>query len=372
MFSFIHTSDLHLGKRFGRMPEALRGRLTEARHASIQTLAELAKTEGAAAVLVAGDVFDAETPSPAVVRQALRAMGAAADIRWVLLPGNHDSLAADPLWSSIGAQRPDNVILALTPTPIEIAAGVVILPAPCTARRPGRDLTEWMSDAEVDPSAIRIGLAHGAVQSFGEDGASDVIAPDRAERSGLDYLALGDWHGQMRIGERTWYSGAPEPDRFKHRAPGRALVVSIGERGAPPVAAPADTGAFDWRTCDVSLQPGADAGARLTDSLPEIGRRRQTLARVVVEGRCSLAERAALIGASAAVEADFAWFELREDDLGLDYEVDDLDVIDKAGALREAAEALLADARSDALSAPEREAAKAALSRLYDYVTEAS
>lgn len=353
------------------MPEELRGRLTEARHASIGALGALAKAEGAAAILVAGDMFDTETPSTAIVRQALQAMSAEANIHWVLLPGNHDSLAADQLWSAIGAQKPDNVCLALRPETIEIAPGVVILPAPCTTRRPGRDLTEWMSGAETGASAIRIGLAHGAVQSFGEDGASDVIAPDRAERAGLDYLALGDWHGQMRIGERTWYSGVPEPDRFKHSAPGRALVVSIEGRGAVPVVASADTGAFDWKTCEIALLSGEDTAARFTDSLPEISRRRQTLARIVVSGRCRLSERAALISASAEAAPDFAWFALREGDLALDYEVDDLDVIDKAGALRQAAEDLLKDARSETIPPSEREAAKAALSRLYDYVTEA-
>jgi exonuclease SbcD len=97
MLRFIHTSDLHLGKRFGRMPEELRGRLAEARHSVIARLTELARSNNAAAILVAGDVFDTETPSPSILRQALQAMAAEPRVKWVLIPGNHDSLVADEL-----------------------------------------------------------------------------------------------------------------------------------------------------------------------------------------------------------------------------------------------------------------------------------
>src|SRR5690606_10961405 len=223
MFRFLHTSDLHIGKRFGNMPEDVRGRLREARHSAITRLAEQARVNGAEAILLAGDTFDTETPTPAMLRQALAAMHQQSDMRWVILPGNHDSLLADELWTGAGRVLPDNVALATAAEPMALRPGVVILPAPCTTRRPGRDLTEWMDSATSSDGEIRIGLAHGPIQGFSEEGgASDVIAPDRAGRAGLDYLALGDWHGQIRVNERTWYSGTPEPDRFKHNAPGRA------------------------------------------------------------------------------------------------------------------------------------------------------
>ena len=206
MVRFIHTADLHLGKRFGQFPESLRGRLTEARHQSIPIMSNLARTHGADFILIAGDVFDTGTPSPSVIRQAMQAMSADSEIKWIIIPGNHDSLSSDELWRQVANDRPQNVLLGLENRPIEIAPATVVLPAPCLNRRPGRDLTEWMSDADIESDSICIGLAHGAVQSFGEDGASEIIAPDRAQQSGLDYLALGDWHGQISINDRTWYS----------------------------------------------------------------------------------------------------------------------------------------------------------------------
>ena len=227
MIRLLHTADLHLGKPFGRFPEDLRGRLREARHASIGRLAAAARANGVADILVAGDTFDSQTPSPATLRQALQAMAADPGITWWLLPGNHDSLAAGELWQRIVREAPPNVRPLLSPEAVEMAPGAFLLPAPGTQRRPGRDLTAGMAEVATPAGALRIGLAHGAVQSFSEDGNPALIPPDRAETAGLAFLALGDWHGQLRIGARTWYAGTPEADGFKHAAPPGALVVTL-------------------------------------------------------------------------------------------------------------------------------------------------
>lgn len=157
MFRFIHSSDLHLGKRFGNLPEDLRGRLREARHGAIVRLATQARVNGATAILLAGDTFDTETPTPAILRQALAEMGQHAAITWVLLPGNHDSLLADQLWDAARGAAPPNIILATQSAVLDLAPGISLLPAPCTARRPGLDLTDWMTDAVTPDGLMRIG-----------------------------------------------------------------------------------------------------------------------------------------------------------------------------------------------------------------------
>ncbi len=368
MLRFIHSSDLHLGKRFGQLPEDLRGRLREARHAAIQRLAEQARAHGADTVLLAGDTFDTETPAPEILRQALAAMRDHAPLRWILLPGNHDSLAADPLWTAMRAAAPDNVTLAVEPAPIALGDNAVLLPAPCPARRPGRDLTEWMDGAITPDGAVRIGLAHGAIQSFSEDsGASDILAPDRAQRAGLSYLALGDWHGRMQINERTFYSGTPEPDRFKHAEPGQALLVGIDGPSAPPQVTPLPTGSFTWQTLELALMSGDDAAARLAGHLVTGAARRQTLLRVVASGRCSVASRSALLTALDKVAPEFAYAAIDDDALASDCTSTDLDLIDRSGALRNAAETLLTQSTDERLALEERDIARAALARLFAY-----
>lgn len=373
MFRFIHSSDLHLGKRFGNMPEDLRGRLREARHTVIGRLAEQAREHGANVILLAGDTFDTETPAPEIRRQALAEMGHHAPLRWVLLPGNHDSLQATPLWQSLRADAPDNVVLATETEAILIEPGVAVLPAPCTTRRPGRDLTEWMGGAAVPEGIIRIGLAHGAIRTFSEEAvASDVVAPDRAARSGLDYLALGDWHGTVTVDPRTYYSGTPEPDRFKHDRPGQALVVAIAAAGAVPEVTPVETGTFAWTTAPLHLMPDDDSAALLAEALPVGSLRRRTLLRVAASGRARLAGRTALAAAIDHAAPEFAWLELDESELATECESDDLDLIDRAGALREAAETLLAESSDEMRSADDREIAHGALVRLFSYAEKAA
>lgn len=368
MFRFIHSSDLHLGKRFGNFSGDLPGRLREARHGVIGRLAQHAHEQGAITILLAGDTFDTETPAPDIRRQALAAMRDHAPIRWVILPGNHDSLQAAQLWSMLSAEAPENVVLATEPLPIPLAPGVALLPAPCTARRPGRDMSAWMDTAATPEGTIRIGLAHGAIRDFSEEAAAlDVIAPDRARHAGLDYLALGDWHGALAVDPRTRYSGTPEPDRFKHDRPGEALLVSIAGPSAMPEVTSLATASFAWRTLDLHLLDGDDPATALEALLPENRQRRQTLARLVATGRSRLPARTALAEAIARAVPDFAFLELDDTGLATECEASDLDLVDRAGALREAAAALLAEAQDERRPAAEREIARAALARLFSY-----
>jgi DNA repair exonuclease SbcCD nuclease subunit len=367
VFTFLHASDLHLGRPFGAFPEGIRNRLREARQAALGELAAAARAAGARHVLLAGDTFDAETPAPDTLRHALAAMGEAADLTWLLLPGNHDSLAAGELWRRVAAEGPANLRAVAADAPFALASGAWLLPAPCTQRHSGRDLTEAMA-APTPEGALRIGLAHGGVIDFsGEEGAAGIIPPDRAARAGLDYLALGDWHGRLQVGPATWYPGTPEADSFKHPGPAGALAVTLGE-GAARVQTVA-IGRFLWSGPALDLLPGEDLAGRLSQLLPAAGRR-DALVRLRVTGRLALAERAALQALLDRTGPDFGWFDADLASLAAEVRPDDLDRIDRAGALRQAAEALQAEAEDTALPAADRATAAAALARLYAFAQE--
>lgn len=371
-FRFIHTSDLHLGKGFGTMPEDLRGRLIEARHEVLARLAQVARDRGAGHVLLAGDTFDTTGPSEAVRRQAATAMAAAEGIDWWIIPGNHDSLAGEELWRLFEAEAGPNVHVLHDPEPVEMAVGAWLLPAPLPRRFPGHDLTGWMDDAETPEGALRIGLAHGGITDFGEDAdSSALIAPDRAARARLDYLALGDWHGALAVGERTRYSGAPERDRFRHPGRGVCLAVTIDAPGAVPRVDEVAVGRFDWSSPELDLSPSDDAAARLRDLLPpDRAARRNVLVRVAAHGFVGMTERGALEDAAAAAAPDFGWFALDTADLSTEYEAGDLDLIASGGALRTAAEALRRETADPALSQHGQRIAEAALNRLWTLVRE--
>jgi len=365
---FLHGSDVHLGKPFGGFPEAVRHRLRQARQDSLGLLATAARTGGASHVLLAGDTFDAETPTRATLRQAVNAMAGHDDLTWVLMPGNHDHLGAAEIWGTLSREKPGNVMLAVAAAPMALTGGAVLLPAPCTARAPGRDLTEWMGEAPTG-EAVRIGLGHGSIRDFRSveemgGAGSAVIPPDRARLSGLDYLGLGDWHGRIEVGPRTWYSGTPEPDSFKPHRPAGALLVAIPAPGAEVEVTEVETGQIGWTRLTLDLLDGEDAAERLAAALPGLALRARTLIDIRASGRTGLAARAALEQAIAEVTPDFLWAESDLSGLSVLREGGDLALIDDRGAVRDAAEALAAAAEAgDAV-------AGAALARLYSYALE--
>ena len=371
MIKFIHSSDLHLGKPFGRFPEDVRVRLRQARADALPKLAALASQGGASHIVLAGDTFDQTTPAPSVIRQAMNCMRAAKNVIWVLMPGNHDHANATELWRQVLQDAPENVSVLLEPSPHFLADGVVLLPAPPGERHPGRDLTEWFDSAPTG-DLIRIGLAHGSVTDFdsSEEGGSSIIPIDRARRAGLAYLGLGDWHGQMRLGPETWYSGAPEADGFKHTQTPAALLVEIAAAGAPAKITSLPTGSIAWQRTHLTLTEEDEALVAHEQALPPLESRALTLFDLVVTGRGHALDRVALEQAVQRAAPDFLWHRTDFSGLGIVHDTDDLDAIDQQGALRAAAETLARDAADLHLTPEAREVAEAALSYLFSYALE--
>ncbi len=360
---FLHTSDWQLGKPFGRAPDEARAALLEARLDAIDALAAGARREGAGWVLVAGDVFDSAEPGDRVYRQALTRMKVADDVRWALLPGNHDPARADGLWSRLAGEAPANVIACLEPEAMRLDEGAWLLPAPLQYKRTFEDPTAWFDTVATPAGALRIGLAHGPVTDFTSGGGvANLLAPDRAKRAGLTYLALGDWHGRRVIDAFTHYSGTPEPDDFGREVTGVALLVEARNAAAPPTVTDLPIGRYTWLAEDWMLNQVEDIDDRLA-SLAAGVERRHLVARLKIAGLLTLAGRVAVRDRlENGLSHEIRWLDLNMADLYARPTEHDLADIDANGVLREAAERLQAMAAAG--DAQGRRAA-AALERLY-------
>lgn len=272
---FLHTADWQIGRQYGRFDSDDAVALAEARFTCVERIATLASEWQVDAVLVAGDVFDAQTVSDRVIRRLFNAMQAYSG-PWLLLPGNHDAALVESVWSR--AERlqavPDNVHVLLRPEALSFAAaGFVVLPAPLTQRQTNRDLTEWFASADTPDTLLRIGLAHGSVQGIlaAEIDSPNPIAAGRAEQARLDYLALGDWHGLKQVDARTWYSGTPEQERFKNNGAGQVLNVEIAGPGAPAEVTAHNIGGYQWQQWRREIQLASDIDRCLAelDALPD-------------------------------------------------------------------------------------------------------
>ncbi len=304
LISLLHTADWQIGRVFSQFEPDDAAALFEARFAVVERLASIATEQSVDAVLVAGDVFDAQTVTEKTIRRLFNAMGGFTGA-WVLMPGNHDAALAESVWTHacrLGA-IPANVIVCLEPKPVVVAGKFTLLPAPLTQRHTYADLTEWFSTDASGDALPRIGLAHGSVQGIlSEDiDSANPIAAGRAQGVGLVYLALGDWHGTKCVDDRTWYAGTPETDRFKANDSGQALLVSIESVGAPPVVVAMPTGKFRWRQIEQHLAVDSDVDG-LVDMLNSAGS--DDVLQVRVSGTCNLAGHRKLIAALGAARAN--------------------------------------------------------------------
>ena len=358
---FVHTADLQIGKSFGQFPPDIATVLRAGRLGTLKQIAALARDRGVDAVLVAGDCFD----DIAVADETLRRFKVALepfDGTWVLLPGNHDPAIAESPWSRLKRLTlPANVIIADEPVPIAIGDRAVVLPAPLRRRRDAADLTDWFDTALTDDHLIRIGLAHGSVREFLPEAseAANPIALDRVERSRLDYLALGDWHGRLQVSERTWYSGTPEPDRFRANEPGYVLDVTIESSGATPRIEAVPIATYRWMQRTIEITPGGPEEIRHALDIAEAELARLVL-RLDLEGTIDLATRAAVDDVLGDVGARVLHLEEGVAGLAVEPTEDDLDGIDTAGFVRVAMNRL-----REKLVEPEAETARRALALLY-------
>lgn len=358
---FLHSADWQLGKSFGRFEPDLRAALGEARFDMIDTIGDLARDAGINHVLVAGDVFDTEWPEDRTIVQAVSRMQRHA-CRWWLLPGNHDYARNGGLWDRVRAKQSPNIAVLDAPEPVEIEKGAWLLPAPLVHRHNLDDPTSLFDTMATPAGALRSGLAHGSIHDFGSRGETpNYLAPDRARRSELDYLALGDWHGVLEIDARTWYAGTPETDRFHRDEPGHLLRVEVEPGGLPQVTR-LRTGKFQWLKRDWRVDAATAFKAECAQLFGDINPA-TTLLQLRLAGIVSLADRVAIL---ASLGHDLAhrlrYLENQADDLVARPTEADIEALSTEGISGAAATRLAALIET---GGPEAIIAKGALERLF-------
>jgi len=279
----LHTSDVHLGATFKVLGERGRDQHRQLRDTFARVIT-LALEEQVDAVLIAGDLFDsvpaARVQLPFAAEQFAR-LGEAR-IPACVIAGNHDPLGEGgaSLWRDLQARCPD---LAVFGPHLEARTF------------PERDLTVVGRSVTGELSAESplvglpvsrrtrhlVGLAHGSVQRPDLPARFGLITPEEIGASGVDYLALGDWHSARDLssgGVVAWYSGSPEMidvDQIDSgsvclvtlRAPGDREVVrrQVGRRHAGRLALDlATAGGLEGVVREIRARADPDAALLVT------------------------------------------------------------------------------------------------------------
>ncbi|GLZ51495.1 metallophosphoesterase [Actinomycetospora sp. NBRC 106378] len=360
---FVHTADWQLGmtRRFlgaGRVGQAVgeaQARFAQARLDAVAALGRVAADEGAAFVVVCGDVFESNLVGPDVVGRACEALRSFT-VPVLLLPGNHDPADASLVMRRADFTRrcPPHVTVLDTPGVHEVAPGIEVVAAPWATKRPLSDLVgDRLRALEPAPEGVvRVLAGHGAVDVLSPDEQNPAVIRTAECRAALadgrvHYVALGDRHSTWQLhGEpRIAYSGAPEVTSHEETDPGNVLVVDVGADGAASVR-PVRVGRWTFAREHAVVDTDDDLAA-LDARLDALDAPERTALRLAVEGTVTLRQRARLDEVTEAHAPVFAALEV--DTTAVATRPDDADV-EALGLTGFAAEAAreLADAARDA------------------------
>lgn len=358
---FIHTADWQIGRQFKMVPGDPGAALRTQRFETIKRIANLAQDKKVDFVLVAGDVFEDNAVADETLRRTINAMETYAG-PWLLLPGNHDSGLTQSAWSRLRQLSvvPENVILADSPDPIYLCKNrVAVFPAPLQRRHEANDLTEKFDSYETEQGVFRVGMAHGSVTNRLPESASqnNPISDTRTKTAKLDYLALGDWHGTLDIAPRTWYSGTPEPDRFRNNDAGNVLLVELSQPGEEPIVETIEVGQFSWQIMEFEV---ADEQSipMLENQLNALGDSERILLNLKLEGAIDLGTRQRLEVLLDNWRARLHFLKLDDTNLVARPSEEDIAELSATGFVKEAIEALVS-IENDANNSEHEDAARA-------------
>jgi len=227
----VHSSDLHVDEN--RANGSGDGDGT----ASLRAVLATARGLRTDVVLLAGDTFENNQLSPAILDRARRLL-AAADLPVVILPGNHDPALADSVFvrgelndlsnvSVLGVTHDEAVPFAVFD--LEIwghAHRDYFSMAPLRGPRPRS--TRWqvaIAHGHYEPPATRTNPLR----------PSWVFGDEEIAATGADYLALGHWDRAARVGDGAvpaYYSGSPDLSQtvnmVRLTATGDVVVTRVG------------------------------------------------------------------------------------------------------------------------------------------------
>ncbi len=302
MVKILHSADWQMGLKAQHVAQAAAD-VRKARLEAARNVIQAANRLGVDAVVLAGDVFEDNFVEDRLVHEVVAVIdGCRAPV--YVLPGNHDALTPDAVYRRASWKpRSGHVTLLDGDAPVPIpGTEAVLLPAPLRQKKGMKDPTAaWTALAGLE--AIRIGVAHGSLRIEGRHAPDDFpIALDAVARVGLDYLALGHWHGQYIHEGRAAYSGAHETTKFGESGSGQALLVEIASRGATPRLTPVPTRTLSWRALDVDLSQGAKQEASRVGALTaELAQPGKTLLRIRTTGTSSEEDSSVLDGLQEAL-----------------------------------------------------------------------
>lgn len=259
-FSFLHCADLHLGAPFQGLvdlPGDLARKLRDAPARALDRIVATALERRVAAVIMAGDVFDAADRNLLAqirLREALRKLDAAG-IPSLIAAGNHD-----PLGSAVASiEYPRSVhFFGETVEAVPLMRGAETLAHVYGVSHNGPavadNLARQFPDAPKGPFSIAVLHANVGGRTEHERYAPCTLADLETRR--FDYWALGHVHKRETLRDQppvVHYPGNAQGLHMKELGPRGATLVEVSPAGSVSLS-PVWTDTVRWHRSRTSIE----------------------------------------------------------------------------------------------------------------------
>lgn len=191
---FIHTADIHLGSKMdSRFPKKISVKRKEELRGTFKRMVDYARKNDVRAIILAGDVFDSDTPTMKDKEFFYSVIRDTPDVDFLYLKGNHDIAAyAEEAISNLKTFNNQwryydygEVVVAGVESSEENAASIY-------------------STLSLSPERLNIVVLHGQIS---DSTGKDKINLKRLHDKNIDYLALGHIHKQQsgKVDDRCEY-----------------------------------------------------------------------------------------------------------------------------------------------------------------------
>jgi DNA repair exonuclease SbcCD nuclease subunit len=217
-------SDVHLDSKFGWATREVARRQRQRLREAVTWAFERAAAEGAAAVLIAGDLFEDDLVSPDTV-EFLRQTFERSGLQVFAAPGNHDPASKESPYRRLN--WPDNVHIfrETSFTSSRLADGVTIWGA---AHRKPVDTPGFLDDGfRVEGSGTHIAVFHGEERNTAFQGQyrHAPFEGDQIAAAGFDHAVVGHSH---KPADRPSWTRLGSLERLKfNEAYGAAVILEV-------------------------------------------------------------------------------------------------------------------------------------------------
>lgn len=314
MLRFLHTADIQIGMAapgVGHMAVPMQ----EARVEALGRVLSLAREQRVDFVVVAGDLFEHNRVSDAVVQRVAHTLRRAA-LPVFIIAGNHDYYGTSSVYLRETFRQSGATVLG-EQTPLVLAElDVTLYPCSCMETRSPESPIAWVQ--KQPGTTYHVCIAHGnLVEHIAGSNHDFPLRAADITQLGMDYTALGHWHSVHPDPERDtsspfFYSGTPEPTKFGESKSGYALLVELQQGMRTVTALPTAQYHYIDINREICSSDDVQALQREIEALPAP---KHSLVRFVLTGVVSLEVREQLDRLVEDMEQRVAFITVQDNNL---------------------------------------------------------